>query len=399
MKKLFNTAYKNAFAIARLAEQAFRFERDDDYIFLSNSYFDSSKAGLLSGERLLMGLQEMERRYLETNYRKNEIDQAFSLTQISPAALLMLKQTGTCDFSIPEVFFDLFYPGQYRRKIQSVRLTIPSVTGPYTNVSATLSLTSSKIRMEAKMGVAELKDVPKSRTTIIATSTAQNDAGVFQLNFRDERYMPFEGAGTISSWKLSLPKNFRQFDYNTINDVIIHVSYTAEYDELFRDKVEEQNDAIEGTLVNILKNKSLSRTFSLRQEFSNDYHRLTEQDVNQPVTVKIQNKHFPLFMNGRNLKVTKAKLILITPSGQTVGGVDIIINGISQTGFTKDANFGDLFSKDLGNLFNAGILKDHIISIAFGGDLAPAAPPVGQVAAIDTEKLEDMILYVEYKIS
>jgi hypothetical protein len=76
--------------------------------------------------------------------------------------------------------------------------------------------------------------VPKSRTTTIATSTAQNYAGVFQLNFRDDRYMPFEGAGAISSWKLSLPKNFRQFDYSTINDVIIHVSYTAEYDELFR---------------------------------------------------------------------------------------------------------------------------------------------------------------------
>ena len=101
--------------------------------------------------------------------------------------------------------------------------------------------------MEPKLGAAELKEVPKSRTTTIATSTAQNDAGVFQLNFRDDRYMPFEGAGAVSSWKLSLPKNFRQFDYNTINDVIIHVTYVAEYDELFRDEVEAQNDATEGT--------------------------------------------------------------------------------------------------------------------------------------------------------
>jgi hypothetical protein len=98
---------------------------------------------------------------------------------------MLLKQTGTCEFDIPELFFDLFYPGQYRRKIQSVRLTIPSITGPYTNVSATLSLTGSQIRMEPNLGTAELKDVPKSRTTIISTSTAQNDAGVFQLNFRD----------------------------------------------------------------------------------------------------------------------------------------------------------------------------------------------------------------------
>lgn len=399
MQRIFKEAYNNALSIARLAEQAYRYERDDNNIFIDGTYFDSSRAGLLAGERLQMALQTMERRYLETNYRKNEIDQAFSLTQINPAALLLLKQTGTCDFSIPEVFFDLFYPGQYRRKIQSVRLTIPSITGPYTNVSATLSLMSSQIRMEPQLGAAELKDVPKSRTTTIATSTAQNDAGVFQLNFRDDRYMPFEGAGAISSWKLSLPKNFKQFDYNTINDVIIHVSYVAEYDELFRDKIEDQNDAIEGTLINILKNNSLARTFSFRQEFSNDFHRLTEQGVNQPVVIKIQNKHFPLFLNGRNLKVSKAKLVLVTPVGQTVAGLNISINGVSQTGFTKDPVLGNLFAKNLETLFNAGIIKDHIISIISGGDVAPTAPPVGPAAAIDTERLEDIVLYVEFKIA
>ena len=398
MQRLFKEAYNNALSIARLAEQAYSYERDDNTIFLDGNYFEASRGGLLSGEKLMMSLQTMERRYLETNYRKNEIDQAFSLTQIDPNALLLLKQTGACEFSIPEVFFDLFYPGQYRRKIQSVRLTIPSITGPYTNVSANLSLRSSSVRMEPKLGTSELKEVPKSRTTTIATSTAQNDAGVFQLNFRDDRYMPFEGAGAISSWKLSLPKNFRQFDYSTINDVIIHISYVAEYDELFRDKVEEQNDSIEGTLLNVLKNNSLSRTFRFRQEFSNDFHRLTDQEVNSPITVKIQSKHFPFFMNGKNLKVTKAKLIVVTPPNQTVAGLEISVNGVSQTGFTKDPTLGDLYSKDLGSLFNAGILKDHIISILNGGDLSPTPSAVGPNVAVDNEKLEDIILYLEYNL-
>lgn len=399
MQKLFKEAYNNALSIALLAEQAYRYERDDNTVFIGGNYFESSKAGLLTGEKLFMSLQAMERRYLETNYRKNEIDQAFSLAQLDPAAILMLKQKGSCEFSVPEIFFDLFYPGQYRRKIQSVRLSIPCITGPYTNVSATLSLLSSKIRMDAKLGNAELRDVPKSRTTTISTSTGQNDAGVFQLNFKDDRYMPFEGAGAISSWKMSMPKNFRQFDYDTINDVIIHISYTSDYDEVFRDKVEEQSDAVEGTLLNMLKNNSLSRTFSFRQEFSNDFHRLTEQAVNQPVTLKIQNKHFPLFMNGKNIKITKAKLILVTPVDQTVANVSISINTISQSGFTKDLDLGNLFTKDLGNLFNTGILKDHMFSIIEGGDLAPTPPHVGPLAAIDTKKLQDIILYVEYKIN
>ncbi len=61
----------------------------------------------------------------------------------------------------------------------------------------------------------------------IAASNAQNDSGMFELNFRDERYLPFEGTGAISSWRLELPKEVRQFDYNTISDVIVHVKYTA----------------------------------------------------------------------------------------------------------------------------------------------------------------------------
>lgn len=399
MQRMYKEAFNNALAIARLAEQAYRYERDDNTFFIDGSYFDSSRGGLLAGERLLMAIQTMERRYLETNYRKNEIDQAFSLTQVNPAALLTLKQTGSCDFTIPEIYFDLFYPGQYRRKIQSVRITIPSITGPYTNVGATLSLRSSKIRMDAKLGNTELKDVPKSRTTTIATSTAQNDAGVFQLNFRDDRYMPFEGAGAVSSWKLSLPKNFRQFDYQTINDVIIHISYSAEYDELFRDKVEEQNDAIEGTLMNVLKNNTMSRTLSFRQEFSTDFHRLTEQPLNTPVLFKVQDKHFPLFLYGKPLKVTKAKLILVTPDGQTVNNVKISINGAEQSGFTKDAGLGNLFAKDLGNLFNSGIIKDHSIMVVTSGDLAPTAPLAGLQATFDTEKLLDVVLYIEFQLA
>jgi len=39
----------------------------------------------------------------------------------------------------------------------------------------------------------------------IATSNAQNDSGVFELSFRDERYVPFEVAGLAhSEWSLEL---------------------------------------------------------------------------------------------------------------------------------------------------------------------------------------------------
>lgn len=38
-----------------------------------------------------------------------------------------------------------------------------------------------------------------------------------------------KGGGVISTWLLTMPKKIRPFDYNTISDVIFHISYTAEY--------------------------------------------------------------------------------------------------------------------------------------------------------------------------
>jgi len=40
---------------------------------------------------------------------------------------------------------------------------------------------------------------------LIATSDGQNDSGLFEKNFNDERYLPFEGQGVFSQWSLELP--------------------------------------------------------------------------------------------------------------------------------------------------------------------------------------------------
>ena len=42
-------------------------------------------------------------------------------------------------------------------------------------------------------------------TDVIVTSGGTNDSGMFETNLRDERFLPFEGAGAISTWNLSLP--------------------------------------------------------------------------------------------------------------------------------------------------------------------------------------------------
>jgi hypothetical protein len=64
-------------------------------------------------------------------------------------------------------------------------------------------------------------------TQTIATSSGQNDAGLFDVNLRDERWLPFEGQGAISTWNLVLDPRDNNFDFTTITDVVMHVRYTA----------------------------------------------------------------------------------------------------------------------------------------------------------------------------
>ena len=92
---------------------------------------------------------------------------------------------------------------------------MPSVVGPYTSINCTVSLQSSTLRVSPLLanGV-YARDTTQDddrfvdyfgATDVIVTSGGTNDSGMFETNLRDERFLPFEGAGAISTWNLSLP--------------------------------------------------------------------------------------------------------------------------------------------------------------------------------------------------
>jgi hypothetical protein len=400
LQRVHREAYNGALAMARLAEQAYRFERNDEETeFLSASYWNASRGGLVAGEQLLVDLQTMERRFLETNYRSLEIEQALSLTQVDPAALVRLRQTGSCDFELPEVFFDLVYPGHFRRRIRSVRLTIPCVTGPYTNVSASLTLLGSQLRRDPDPAPSALRAVPLRRSVSIAASTAQQDAGVFEFSFRDERYMPFEGAGAVSRWRLALPRAFRPFDYRTINDVILHVAYTAESDELLRERIESENAGLEGALRHFFRENSLVRVFSLRQEFSGAFQRLLHQPAGTEVRISLGPEQFPLFLQGNELRGTRAELALAPANGQSLGAARLSVDGNEVASFAGNGDLGGLPAQDVGVAFVPHLLGIHTLSVVDPGALSVEQPAPGDESAIDAAKLQDIILRVEYHVA
>lgn len=154
----------------------------------------------------------------------------------SPLSLISLKETGACEIEVPESFFDADYPGQYMRRIKNVTLTIPCVVGPYTSLNCRLTLLGNKTRVSGSPGDQYPEDVENgddrfvnnfAAVQSIATSHGMNDSGLFEVNFRDERYLPFEGAGAISRWRLEMPKENNAFDFETISDVILHFKYTS----------------------------------------------------------------------------------------------------------------------------------------------------------------------------
>jgi hypothetical protein len=295
-------SYRLAYDLAKRAERCFRFELGlQDSSYINFGYWDSLKKGLLSGEKLQYDLRRLETAYQEQNRREFELTKHISLLLLDPLALVRLQETGRCFFRLPEQIFDLDYPGHYFRRVKSVSLTLPCVAGPYTTIFCTLRLLKNSIRINTANGEngyphnMDDQGLPADDIRFIennipvkatATSNAQNDSGIFELNFRDERYLPFEGAGAVSEWSLELfndlPANnpdpshpdfgkpLRQFDYGAISDAILHVKYTAREDAgVFKNgAIAHLRDYFsqDGTTPSL-------RMFNLRQEFPTQWNR------------------------------------------------------------------------------------------------------------------------------
>jgi len=319
--KVYHEFYKLAFDTAKKAEATMKYElmREelDSREFIKFNYWDSGRKGLLAGEALALDMKRMEVAYMESNKREYELTKHISLSMLDPLALVKLRETGVCDFNIPEALYDMDHAGQYFRRIKSVSISMPCITGSYTSVSTKLSLISNKYRKNTDtsngyMEVDEVDDDSRFKYNIgaiqsIATSSAQNDSGIFELNFRDERYLPFEGTGAISSWRLELPTEVKQFDYSTISDVILHVKYTArEGGSILKEKAEK---TLKNTLTSIqqeLSESGLHIAINMKHDMSTAWHQLK---TNDKIDISIDKSRLPYFVQSLNASIEKVLFI------------------------------------------------------------------------------------------
>jgi hypothetical protein len=232
--------------------------------------------------------------------------------------LLQLKETGECTANIPEAVFDLDFAGHYLRRIKSVGVTVPCVTGPYTGVPCTLTLLKSTVRRVSQLNSgsaayarssgddARFADIAGGTQSIV-TSSGQNDAGLFEANLRDERFLPFEGMGAISEWRLELPADLRQFDYNTISDVILHMRYTArDGGEPLRAASAAEFQAAINAAVSDSQNTGAFRMFSARQEFPDGWYQFLQALTStaapgaaKAITFPLDQERFPFRISNK----------------------------------------------------------------------------------------------------
>jgi hypothetical protein len=231
-----------------------------------------------------------------------------------PEALVRLKGLGQCEIDLPEALFDSDYPGHYMRRIKSVSLTIPAVVGPYTGVNCTLTLLKDKTRVKATSadGYAERDGEEDDRFVTnwaplqaIATSNGQNDSG---MNFRDERYLPFEGAGVVSRWRIELDPASNGFDCKTLSDVILQIRYTA------RQGGEPLKSAAKVALAQAIGEeaaKPQARLFSLKHEFPTEWYQFTRTATAAVGTFTLTKDRFPFLFRGRTLNAGKVSLFAV----------------------------------------------------------------------------------------
>jgi hypothetical protein len=324
LSNLYYQYYRFALDTARKAEATMKWElmrpELDATTYIAPDYWDGGRQGLLTGEALYLDVKRMELDYHTYNLRELELTRHVSLRQLDPVALLALKATGACTVSIPEWLFDRDCPGHYMRRIKTVAMSIPSVVGPYATVNCTLSLQHSSVRLSPSAALSYSRDPNNDDTRFvdyygtlqsIVTSGAVSDSGMFETNLRDERFLPFEGAGVVSTWTLSLPP-MASFDYGTITDIIMHVRYTARDggQSLAAAATSKQLPPSDGST----PVPQLPLLLNLRHDFPSDWYAFTTG--NGDFTAQLTKDYFPYLVQGATLTFADSMTVYRIDSGK-----------------------------------------------------------------------------------
>ena len=326
---LYGRCFQLAYDTARKAERALQHELGDPHRTFLRYDYRGGKQELLAGEQLYLDVTRMELAYTDLNRREYELTKHVSLRQLDPRALIELRTTGQCTIDIGEATFDLDAPGHYFRRLRGAAVTIPCVAGPYAGVNCTLTLLSSSVRTSPSLGdgydrISAEDDRFSDYYGVqsIVTSSASGDNGLFDGGAGDERYLPFEGSGAVSQWRLELPSDVPQFDYDTIADVVLQLRYTAREGGLAL-----RSAAVAALQARIAAASAVgsTRLLSVRHEFPTEWARFTTatpagEPPTAPLAVTLREEHYPYWA-----RLTEDRLMHAVELFASAGNGDVTV--------------------------------------------------------------------------
>ena len=276
---LFYQTYKLAHDMAKQAEKSFQFEtgtKEADINFISGMYWDSQRKGLLSGESLGLDLDRMEKAFIDQDNRNFEITKSISMLELDPLAFLKLKTEGVCEFRLAEALFDYDYQGHYNRQIMTISVAFDIGEGQ--TVNATLTQLNNKVVMEPDIRAVKYllnpKDEqpdtirsdwrPNQQVALSFVDEYTENNGLFELRFDNDRYLPFEGTGAISLWRLELNGKKGSYNPDELLDVTIKLRYTAD----------QGGSSFANAVKSALKPYNATSFFDLAYSFTDQWNKL-----------------------------------------------------------------------------------------------------------------------------
>ena len=354
--------YQLTLDMARAAERAFQFERGQSEAtttYIQSDAWDSQRKGLLSGYTLGLALSRMESAFIATDAGRLQITKSISLIQMDPMAFIKLKTQNACEFDLTEALFDYDFPGHYCRLIKTIAVDLVLANGVLAN--ATLTQVTSRTVMQPDPKAVSYLLSPKENPPLslrtnwkaqqqIALSyhtQYETNSGVFELNFDADHYLPFEGTGAVSHWRLELGGPPNAYDLRTLTDVTITIKYTAL----------QGGDAFAASVRGMLKPTDTVRGFNLNVDFANAWQAFlqgTDTTLQLPLTQSL----FPNMVGG----AIPAIFTIYEYVDQSAGGATFTLTmGSQQTPLTngKSVDTSGLMVRAAGTTLNLTLKGDR----------------------------------------
>ncbi|MFF5077983.1 Ig-like domain-containing protein [Actinoplanes sp. NPDC000266] len=328
---------QQATAMAQLAQHQLGFERQEvPPVFIKADYWDTSgdkaeqpagapgpdRQGLTGSVRLLQDITRLDQFAFDTNRRKLQLAETFSLARLFPLEFQQFRASGRLPFTTSMALFDRGFPGHYLRLIKRVRMSIVALVPPVQGVRATL-IASGISRVVSGGDVFQTVIVRRDPEAIAFTS-ATGATGVLDLEPETGMLLPFESMGVDTSWELQLPKAANPFDFGSIADVLFTVEYTALQDLSYRQQVIRQ----------LADTSSAESAMSVRDQFPDQWYDLNnsgQSSTPMSVTLPLNSAAFP--PNAVDPRIQHVMLAVVRAEGQAfeIANIRLMVTSQGET--------------------------------------------------------------------